>query len=49
MIPLIVESLLLSVKSVSKSLKRELPTQIDDNIAQWNVENSHPILKELRK
>ena len=49
MIPLIVESLLLSVKSVSKNLRRELPMQTDDNIAQWNVENSHPILKELQK
>ena len=46
---LIVEGLLLSAWCVGKPSKPVLLTHKDDDTAQWNVENYHPILKELKK
>ena len=49
MLPLIVESLLLSVRFAKKSLRPEHLMQKDDSSVQWNAENYHPVLKELQK
>lgn len=47
--PLVVESLLLSVKPARNLSKPERVIKGDDNSAQWNVESYHPVLKELKK
>ncbi len=46
---LIVDGLLLSAWFVGKPSKPVPPTPKGDDTAQWNVENYHPILKELEK
>jgi len=47
--PLVVESLLLSVKPARNLSKPEPAIKGDDTSAQWNVESYHPVLKELKK
>lgn len=49
MLPLIVELLLSSVRFAKKTSRPEHLMQKEDNSAQWNAENYHPILKELQK
>ncbi len=49
MMSLLVDGLLLSAWSARRRSKHEHHTQKDDDIAQWNVESYHPILKEREK